>query len=75
MTNSQLPSGFERPARTPGELRVTDGSPAAVLIEWAGDIRDIETISAIRAIAYRWTPLLRAKRAVEAMLEHKRAFG
>lgn len=74
MTNSWLPEGFERLARTPGEPRVSDGSPAAVLIEWAGDIREIKTISAIRAISRRWTPLLRAKRAVEAMLEHKRAF-
>lgn len=74
MTNSWLPEGFERLERTPGEPRVSDGSPAAVLIEWAGDIRAIKTISAIRALAKRWTPLLRAKRAVEAMLEHKRAF-
>ncbi|MDR3530025.1 MAG: helix-turn-helix domain-containing protein [Rhodopila sp.] len=74
MTNSWLPEGFERLARTPGEPRVSDGSPAALLIEWAGDIREIKTISAIRALARRWTPLLRAKRTVEAMLEHKRAF-
>jgi putative transcriptional regulator len=74
LTNSWLPEGFERLARTPGEPRVSDGSPGALLIEWAGDIREIKTISAIRAIAKRWTPLLRAKRAVEAMLEQKRAF-
>lgn len=74
MTNSWLPEGFERLARTPGEPRVSEGSPAALLIEWAGDIRDVRTISAIKAISKRWTPLLRAKRAVEAMLEHKRAF-
>ncbi len=74
MTNSWLPEGFERLARTPGEPRVSDGSPAALLIEWAGDIREIRTISAIRALVKRWTPVLRAKRAVEAMLEHRRAF-
>jgi len=74
LTNSWLPEGFERLARTPGEPRVSDGSPAALLIEWAGDIREIRTISAIIALSKRWTPVLRAKRAVEAMLENKRAF-
>jgi len=49
-------------------------SPAALLIEWAGDIREIRTISAIIALSKRWTLVLRAKRAVEAMLENKRAF-
>ena len=53
---------------------VSDGSPGALLIEWAGDIREIKTISAIRALVKRWTPVLRAKRTVEAMLEHRRAF-
>ena len=74
MTNSWLPEGFERLARTQVAPRVSDGSPAALLIEWAGDIREIRTISAIIALTKRWTPLLRGKRAVEAMLEHKRAF-
>ncbi len=74
MTNSWLPAGFERLARHPGEPRVSDGSPGALLIEWAGDIREIRTISAISALVKRWTPVLRAKRAVEAMVEHKRAF-
>ncbi|WP_158932240.1 DNA-binding transcriptional regulator [Acidisphaera sp. S103] len=53
---------------------MSDGSPATVLIEWAGDIRQIRTIDAIRALTKRWTPVLRGKRAVEAMVEHKRAF-
>ncbi len=74
MTNSWLPEGFERLARTQGAPRVSDGSPATVLIEWAGDIRQIRTIDAIRALTKRWTPVLRGKRAVEAMVEHKRAF-
>ena len=74
MTKSSLPEGFERLARTPGEPRVNDGSPAALLIEWAGDGSDILSISAIRALVKRWTPVLRAKRAVEAMLDHQHAF-
>jgi putative transcriptional regulator len=74
LTNSWLPEGFERLARTQAVLRVSDGSPAALLIEWAGDIRQIRTIDAIRALTKRWTPVLRGKRAVEAMVAHKRAF-
>ncbi|HEX4367077.1 MAG TPA: hypothetical protein VH023_09620, partial [Rhodopila sp.] len=61
-------------ARTQVAPRVSGGSPAALLIEWAGDIRQIRTIDAIRALSKRWTPVLRGKRAVEAMVEHKRAF-
>jgi putative transcriptional regulator len=74
LTNSWLPEGFERLARTQVAPRVSDGSPAALLIEWAGDIREIKTISAVIALSKRWTPVLRAKRGVEAMLDHKRAF-
>jgi putative transcriptional regulator len=74
LTNSWLPEGVERLARTQAVPRVSDGSPAAVLIEWAGDIREIRTIDAIRALSKRWTPVLRGKRAVEAMVAHKQAF-
>ena len=74
MTNSWLHPGFERLARTQVAPRVSGGSPAALLIEWAGDIRQIRTIDAILALSRRWAPMLRAKRAVEAMVEHRRAF-
>ncbi len=74
MTNSWLPAAFERLEQTPAEPRVLSGSPAELMIEWAGDLRDIRTISAIQALAKRGLPLLRAKRAVEAMLANKRAF-
>ena len=74
MTNSWLPEGFERLARTQVAPRVSDGSPAALLIEWAGDIREIKTISAVIALTKRWTPVLRGKRAVEAMVANKQAF-
>jgi putative transcriptional regulator len=74
LTNSWLPEGFERLPRVPGEPRVSYGSAAALLIERAGDIREIKSISAIRALAKRWAPLLRAKRTVEAMVDHERAF-
>jgi DNA-binding transcriptional regulator YiaG len=73
-TNSWLPEGFERLARIPGRPRVEFGSPAGLMITSAGDIRDIKTIPAIRALAYRCMNLLGAKRAVEAMVADRRAF-
>jgi putative transcriptional regulator len=45
-----------------------------LLIEWARDIRDIQKIPVIEALAYRWMPKLRAMRAVEAMVETHKAF-
>ncbi len=74
MTNSWLPEGFERLGRIPGEPRVSDGSAAAVLLESTVEVRQIKTISAIRSLGRRWTPILRAKRAVEAMIANRRAF-
>ncbi len=72
MTNSLLPAAFERLERTPGESRVEFGSPVPLLIETAGS--DVKSIPAIQALAKRWTPLLRAKRAIEAMLDDGRAY-
>jgi putative transcriptional regulator len=73
-TNSLLPPGFARLARTPAAGRVESGSPATLLIEWAGDIRDIQKIPAIEALAHRWMPKLRAMRAVDAMVGDRKAF-
>ena len=73
-TNSSLPPGFARLARIPGRGRVASGSPAALQIEWARDIRDIQKIPAIEALAYRWMPKLRAMRAVDAMGADRKAF-
>jgi putative transcriptional regulator len=44
------------------------------MITWAGERRDILTINAIRALAHRCMNLLRAKRAVEAMVAERSAF-
>jgi len=74
LTNSWLPEGFERLGRVPGEPRVSDGSPAAVLLEGLTELRHMKTITAIRALGRRWTPILRAKRAIEAMIANGRAF-
>ncbi len=73
-TSSSGPEGFERLARIPGRPRVASGSPAGLLLTWAGDIRDIKTIPAIRALAHRCMNLLRAKRAIEAMLTERKVF-
>lgn len=73
-TNSWLPPGFERLEQTQGRSRVESGSPVGLLLEWAGDIRQIKTIPAIFALVHRWMPVLRAKRAIEAMVEHRKAF-
>jgi DNA-binding transcriptional regulator YiaG len=73
-TNSWLPEGFERLERIPGRPRVQSGSPVGLLLTWAGDIRDIKTIPAIRALAHRCMNLLRAKRAIEAILTDRKVF-
>lgn len=73
-TNSWLPPGFERLGRIPGRPRVQSGSPVALLLTWAGDIRDIKTIFAIRALAHRCMNLLRAKRAIEALVAERKVF-
>jgi putative transcriptional regulator len=44
------------------------------MIELAGDAREFMTIFAIRALAHRGMNLLRAKRAVEAMIADGKAF-
>jgi putative transcriptional regulator len=67
-TNSWLPPGFARLERVRGRGRVASGSPAVLLLEWAGDIRDMKTIPAILALVHRWMPLPRAKYAIEAMV-------
>ncbi len=74
MKNSLLPAGFERLGRTRIVSRVESGSPAAILIEWAGDIRRIQKVPTTFALVKRWTPVPRAKRATDTMLEQKRAF-
>jgi putative transcriptional regulator len=45
-----------------------------LLIEWAGNIRQIRKIPAIEALAHRWMPKLRAMRAVEAMVLDRKAY-
>jgi len=44
------------------------------MITWAGNLKEVRSIFAIRALAHRCMNLLRAKRAVEAMMVEQRAF-
>jgi len=73
-TSSLLPEGFERLERIPARTQVESGSPIGLLIEVAAKLRDTRTIFAVRALAHRGMNLLRAKRAVEAMVRDGRAF-
>jgi len=73
-TNSWLPEGFERLERIPGRPRVESGSPVGLLIEMARPLRETKTIFAIGALAHRGMNLLRAKRAVEAMVYEGKAY-
>lgn len=73
-TNSWLPPGFERLGRVLGRGLVESGSPVGLLLEWASDIRQIKTIPAIYVLVHRWMPVLRVKRAIEGMIEHRKAF-
>jgi putative transcriptional regulator len=72
--DSSLRERFARLGRVQAVPRVESGSPVALLIEWAGDIRDIQKIPAIEALARRWMPKLRAMRAVDAMVGDRKAF-
>jgi DNA-binding transcriptional regulator YiaG len=73
-TNSWLPPGFERLARTQGRGKIASGSPVALLIESACSLREMKTINAIESLVHRWMPLLRAKRAIEAMVHNGKAY-
>ena len=73
-THSWLPEGFARLERARIAPRVQSGSPVGLLIKRAGDIRRIKTIPAIVALFRRGMVLLRAKRAVEAMVAEGKAF-
>ena len=45
------------------------GSPADLIIRWAGSIQEIKTIPGILALRRRHTELAKAKRAVELMVD------
>ena len=64
----ELKARIARLGRTPDIDRVSSGSPVDLVIRPAGALAKVKTISAIEALVRRGTTLLKAKRAVEAMV-------
>ena len=71
--SSSLKERFARLGPTRAIDRVRDGSPAVLSLRPSHDREAIKTVSAALALAKRGISVLRAKRAVEEMLESGRA--
>jgi putative transcriptional regulator len=54
--------------------RVPSGSPVGLALTLGGKLADLKTVSAALALAKRHLPMLRGKRAMEALLETGRAY-
>ena len=65
----ELKERLERLAPIRDISRVSSGSPADLVIRPADGLAKVRTISAIEALARRGMTMLKAKRAVEAMVE------
>ena len=63
---SLLRERLGQPEQTPGEFRVTSGSPARYVLRAEAPI--VKSISAIKALAKRHVPLIDAKRQVEEVM-------
>jgi len=72
--HSSLKERFARLGPIQTMSRVDSGSPVGLLLEWAGERRQIKTIDAILALVRRWVAMPSAKRIIEAMVEHRKAF-
>jgi putative transcriptional regulator len=70
-----LEERFERLGPTRAVDRVTSGSPAVFVLRIQFDNARLKPIDAAHALARRGMPMLRAKRAVEALLEDQRVFA
>ena len=70
-----LKERFERLGPTRAVDRVTSGSPAVFILRVALDVARLKPIDAAHALARRGMPMLRAKRAAEALLEDQRVFA
>jgi DNA-binding transcriptional regulator YiaG len=73
MMKSKLRAGFERLGRVQAVARVPSGSPVVLVLRRRNDRNTVETITATHALAKRGMSMLRAKRAVEAALDHGEA--
>jgi DNA-binding transcriptional regulator YiaG len=69
----ELKVRIERLARAPAIGPVLSGSPVDLVIRPANGLPPVLTISAIKSLFRRGTSLARAKRTVEAMVEHGEA--
>jgi hypothetical protein len=63
-----LKERFERQGAVRELNRVRDGSPADVGLSVASDVPAIRTVTAALTLAKRHVPMLRAKRAIEAVV-------
>ncbi len=65
----ELKARLERLGPIRDVVRVASGSPANLILRLQTDLRATRTIDAIQALAYRGMSLLKAKRAIEAVIE------
>jgi len=71
---SSLKERLERLGPVRGIDRVRSGSPVALSLTLHGKLADLKTVSAALALAKRHLPMLRGKRAMEALLDTRRAY-
>ena len=69
MTHSKLKEQFARLGRVRAIDRVASGSPVDLVIRPSDGLAKVRTIDATMALAKRHMTMLKAKRAVEAMVE------
>ena len=69
MTHSKLKEEFARRARVRVIDRVPSGSPVDLVLRVATELSAVRVIDATRALAKRGATMLKAKRALEAMIE------
>jgi DNA-binding transcriptional regulator YiaG len=65
----ELKARLERLGPVRDIVRVASGSPVNLILRLQTDLRATNSIDAVHALAYRGMTLLRAKRAVEAVIE------
>lgn len=73
MAHSKLKAQFARAGRTKAIDRVRSGSPVDVVLRPAGELEQLGSISATLALVRRGMTMLKAKRAIEAVVERGEA--
>jgi DNA-binding transcriptional regulator YiaG len=72
MSTSSLRERFARLGPFQAVDPVLDGSPAVLSLRPASDLAEVETVSAALALSRRGIGMLKAKRAIEAMIDDGR---